>query len=224
MKCYIGTCLSLTAFGLFAVVCVIVTDHIYTALFSALVQTHCAHVAMWFWISDCILSQRSFVLIHRSSLLRALFGCYINCYINCHVKLRPSRRTFCVHHITMHQFTVHFLQSHIRRVHVCIAVTCYLHSCQKYLDLLRATAVTRGRNGYRIKSHHEKLILEKNIPAGDRTRDIFDHESDALITTELSPLRPCYVQLFACDLVTCVLYWCYIFCESVLPPWEILCG
>ena len=163
VKCYIGTCLSLTAFGLFAVVCVIVTDHIYTALFSALVQTHCAHVAMWFWISDCILSQRSFVLIHRSSLLRALFGCYINCYINCHVKLRPSRRTFCVHHITMHQFTVHFLQSHIRRVHVCIAVTCYLHSCQKYLDLLRATAVTRGRNGYRIKSHHEKLILEKNI-------------------------------------------------------------
>ena len=44
VKCYIGMCLSLTVFGLFAVVCVIVTDHIYIAPFSALVQTHCTHI------------------------------------------------------------------------------------------------------------------------------------------------------------------------------------
>ena len=30
-------------------------------------------------------------------------------------------------------------------------------------DLLRATAVTLGWNGYRNKSHHRKLTLEKKI-------------------------------------------------------------
>ena len=33
---------------------IIIIDHFYIALFSALKQTHCAHVTCWFWISDCI--------------------------------------------------------------------------------------------------------------------------------------------------------------------------
>ena len=49
----------------------------------------------------------------------------------------------------------HFMQSHI----------CKVHFWQNDLDLLRATAVTRGWNGYRSKSQHRKLTPEKkNIP------------------------------------------------------------
>ena len=55
----------------------------------------------------------------------------------------------------------HFIQSHIGRVYACLAVTCYLHFWQNDKDLLRATAVTWGWNGYCNKSQHKKLTLEK---------------------------------------------------------------
>ena len=57
----------------------------------------------------------------------------------------------------------HFIQSHIGRVYVCLAVTCHLHFWQNDRDLLHAAAVTRGWNGYRNKSQHRKLTLEKKI-------------------------------------------------------------
>ena len=41
-----------------------------------------------------------------------------------------------------------------------LAVTCHLHFRQNDRDHLRATAVTRGRNGYRNKSQHRKLTSE----------------------------------------------------------------
>ena len=47
------------------------------------------------------------------------------------------------------------------RVHVCLAVTGHLHFWQNDQDLLCATAVTRGWNGYRNDSQHRKLTLEK---------------------------------------------------------------
>ena len=59
--------------------------------------------------------------------------------------------------------TCHFMQSHIRKVYACLAVTCHLHFLQNDRDLLRATAVTRGWNGYRNKSQHRKSTLEKKI-------------------------------------------------------------
>ena len=65
---------------------------------------------------------------------------------------------FCVHHTTMH-----FMQSHIRKVYACLAVTCHLRFWQDDRDLLRATAVTQGWNGYQNKSPHRKLTLEKKI-------------------------------------------------------------
>ena len=46
---------------------------------------------------------------------------------------------------------------------VCLAVTCHLHFRQNDRDLLRATVVTRGWNGYRNKSQHRKSTLEKKI-------------------------------------------------------------
>ena len=59
----------------------------------------------------------------------------------------------------------HFIQSHIGRVrvYVCLAATCHLHFWQNHGDLLRATAVTRGWNGYRNMSQHRKLTLEKKL-------------------------------------------------------------
>ena len=67
-----------------------------------------------------------------------------------------------------------------------LAVTCHLHFWRNDRDLLRDTAVTRGWNGYRDKSQHRKISLEKKI-LSPLLPGPFDHESDAL-TTELSPL------------------------------------
>ena len=57
----------------------------------------------------------------------------------------------------------HFMPSHIHKVYACLAVTCHLHFWQNDRDLLRATAVTRGWNGYRNKSQHIKLSPETKI-------------------------------------------------------------
>ena len=78
----------------------------------------------------------------------------------CHMKLLPSRRVLCTPY---NHAPYHFMQSHIRKVYASLAVTCHLHFWQNDRDLLRATAVTRGWNGYRNKSQHRKLTLEKKI-------------------------------------------------------------
>ena len=57
----------------------------------------------------------------------------------------------------------YLMQSHICKVYACLAVTCHLHFWQNDRDLLRATAVTRGWNGYWNKSQYRKLTLEKKI-------------------------------------------------------------
>ena len=74
----------------------------------------------------------------------------------------------------------HFMQSHIRKVYACLDVTCHLHFCQNDRDLLPATAVTRGWNGYRNKSQHRNSKVSR-----DSKPRPFNHESGAL-TTELS--------------------------------------
>ena len=53
----------------------------------------------------------------------------------------------------------HFLQSHTRKVYACLAVTWHLHFWQHDWDLLHATAVTQGWNGYRNKSQHSTVEL-----------------------------------------------------------------
>ena len=47
---------------------------------------------------------------------------------------------------------------------MCLAVTCHLHFGLSGLDLLRATATTRGRNGCRNKSAQKAEPVEKNSP------------------------------------------------------------
>ena len=54
---------------------------------------------------------------------------------------------------------------------MCLAVTCHLQFWQKDQEILRATAVTRGWNGYRNKSQHRKLTLEKKILPSESRRD-----------------------------------------------------
>ena len=61
------------------------------------------------------------------------------------------------------QCKARFNKIHIRKVYACLAVTCHLHFWQNDRDFLRATAVTRGWNGYRNKSQHRKSTLEKKI-------------------------------------------------------------
>ena len=110
-------------------------------------------------LSGCSL-HTAFWNIHRSSVLTAsvwlLHGWS-------HLKPLPSRRMFCVHNKTMHHLQCHIIRSHILRMHLCLAVTCYLHFWQNDRDLLGATTVSRGWNGYRNKSQHRKLTLEKKI-------------------------------------------------------------
>ena len=78
----------------------------------------------------------------------------------CHKNLLPSRRVLCT---SYNHAPCHFMQSHVRKVYACLAVTCHLHFWWNDRGLLRATAVTRGWNGYRNKSQHRKLSLEKKI-------------------------------------------------------------
>ena len=77
------------------------------------------------------------------------------------------------HHTTMRHMSRHFMQSHIRRVHAYLRVTCHLLFWQNDLDLLRATALPRGWNGYRTA---QKVDPGKEhspaAPAGTLTRDL----------------------------------------------------
>ena len=86
---------------------------------------------------------------------------YLQCWHDwCHMKLPPSWRVLCTPY---NHAPCHFMQSYVRTMYACLAVTCHLHFWQNDWDPLRATAVTRGRNGYWNKSPHRKLNREKKI-------------------------------------------------------------
>ena len=92
--------------------------------------------------------------IHRSGVLTAL------AWLVPHETAAVSAQVLS---IPYNHAPCHFMQSHIRKVYACLAVTCHLHFWQNDRDLLRATAVTRGWNGYRNKSQHRKSTLERKI-------------------------------------------------------------
>ena len=97
-----------------------------------------------------------FLNIHRSGVLKRWHGWrHMKCCrfgASSVYTSQPCTRSQC-----------HFIQSHIGRVYAYLAVTCHLHFWQNDQDLLCATAVTRGWNGYRNKSQHRKSIMEKKI-------------------------------------------------------------
>ena len=126
--CHSVTTALLSSFFYLGSVVVVAVAHFYTALFSALGQTH------------CILAARDseYVTIAFYSVWCTYSAIWHGW---CQIKLLPSRRTLCVPHTTMHQFTMSLHSSHIYRVHVCLAVTCHLHCWQNDQDLLHATVV-----------------------------------------------------------------------------------
>ena len=132
-----------------------IDDRLYSAILRSLEQTHCA--CMWFctWVTSfysaffvCVWN------IHRIGVLATL------AWLVPHETAAVSAQVLCTPY---NHAPCHFMQSHIRKVYACLAVTCHLHFWQNDRDLLRATAVTRGWNGYRNKSQHRKSTLEKKI-------------------------------------------------------------
>ena len=99
----------------------------------------------------------AFLNIHRSGVLTALAWLVPQ---ESAARESQSRRILCTPY---NHAPCHFMQSHLRKVYACLAVTCHLRFWQNDRGLLRATAVTRGWNGYRNKSQHRKLTLEKKI-------------------------------------------------------------
>ena len=76
------------------------------------------------------------------------------------------------------------------RVHACLAVTCHQLFWQNDRGLLRATAVTRGWNGQRIRVSTQSCLWRRKFSrrsCRDWNSQPFDHESGAP-TDKLSPL------------------------------------
>ena len=84
---------------------------------------------------------------------------YLQCWHGwCHIKLLPSWSILCTPY--NHALSLYAKPS---KVHVRFAVTCHLYFWQNDQAVLRATTVIWGWNGYRNKSQHRKLTLEKNF-------------------------------------------------------------
>ena len=85
----------------------------------------------------------AFLNIHRSGVLTAL------AWLVLHETASISARSV----YTIQPCTMSLHAKHIRKVHACLAVTFHLRFWQNDRGLLRATAVTRGWNGYRNKKY-----------------------------------------------------------------------
>ena len=123
----------------------------YIALFSALLSRLTALAYGSTWVTSFL---QRVLNIHRSCVLTALAWLvpHETAAVSVQVLCTPYNHALC-----------HIMQSHIPKVYACLGVTCHLHFWQNDRDLLRATAVAWGWNGYRNKSQHRKSILEKKI-------------------------------------------------------------
>ena len=77
----------------------------------------------------------------------------------------------------------HFIQTHIHMVHVCLAVTFHLYFWLNDQDLLHATAVTQGWNGYWNNNQQRKLAWRRKFShrsCQDSNPRPFDQEYGAL--------------------------------------------
>ena len=118
---------------------------VYIALFSALLSRLIALACGSTWVTSFI---ARFLNIHRSGVLTAL------AWLVPHETAAVSAQVLCT---SYNHAPCHFMQSHICMVYMCLAVTCHLHFWQNERDLLRATAVTRGWNGYRNTLQRDHL-------------------------------------------------------------------
>ena len=133
----------------------------YIALFSALLSRLTVLACGSTWVTNFIV--HFFLNIHRSGVLTVL------AWLVPHETAAILAQVLCTpyNHVTSCKAT------YVRCV--CLAVTCHLHFWQNDWDLLCATAVTWGWNGYRNKSAQKVDPREENsptAPAGIRTRDL----------------------------------------------------
>ena len=126
-------------------------DCLYSTILRSLEQTHCTR--MWFYMSDQLFITHFFNM-NPSGVLTVL------AWLVPHETTAVSAQVLCTPY---NHAPCHFMQSHIPKVYACLAVTCHLHFWQNDWDLLCATVVTRGWNGYLNKSQHRKSTLEKKI-------------------------------------------------------------
>ena len=126
---------------------------LYSAILRSWVDSLHSHVILHEWIAFYSV----FLNIHRSGVLTEL------AWLVPQESAARERQSRCILCTPYNHAPCHFMQSHIRKVYVCLAVTCHLRFWQNDRGLLRATVVTRGWNGYRNKSQHRKLTLEKRI-------------------------------------------------------------
>ena len=117
----------------------------YIALFSTVLSRLTALACGSTWVTSFI---ARLLNIHRSGVLTAL------AWLMPHETAAVSAQVLCT---SCNHAPCHFMQSHIRKVYACLAVTCHLHFWQNDRDLLRATAVTRGWNGYQNMLQHDHL-------------------------------------------------------------------
>ena len=129
----------------------------YIALFSAFLSRLTALACGSTWVTSFI---AHFFNIHRSGVLTAL------AWLVPHETAAVSAQVLCTPY---NHAPCHFMQSHIRKKYAYLAVTCHLHFWHNDRDLLHATAVTRGWNGYRNKSQHRNSPA---APVGIWTRDL----------------------------------------------------
>ena len=109
------------------------------ALFSALLSRLTVLACGSTWVTSLV-ARFCFVLnIHWSGVLTAL------AWLVPHETAAISVQVLCTPY---NHAPCHFKQSHIRKMYACLAVTCHLHFWQNDRDLLRATVVTWGWNGY----------------------------------------------------------------------------
>ena len=128
----------------------LIDDRLYSTILCSLEQTHCA--CMGFYMSDKLFIV--FFYIHQSSILTVL------AWLVPHETAAVLAQVLCTPY---NHAPYHLTQSHIRKVYACLAVTCHLHFLAEWPNLLCATVVTPGWNGYWNKSQHRKSTLEKKI-------------------------------------------------------------
>ena len=116
----------------------------YIAILRSLEQTHCAR--MCFCMSDKLFIARFWISTEVVYLSSGMAGAAWNC-----CRLGASY-VYTMLHVTSCKAT------YIRKVYACLAVICHLHFWQNDRDLLRATAVTRGRTDTEISVSTESRL------------------------------------------------------------------
>ena len=138
-RCCSSLSISQNQFRLICCCCGLIDVRLYSAILHSLEHTHCA--CMWLYISDQLYSTFCFLNTHQSGVLMAL------AWLVLHETAAVLVQVLCT---SYNHTPCHFMQSHIyiHKVYACLAVTCHFHIWQNDRDLLHATAVTQGWNGY----------------------------------------------------------------------------